>query len=423
VSQLSSALPAFAQALQQETEKLNELVTVEILAAVAGKGAADAYLQQVSAVKQATAVYQQAAAAAKGLEEGQKKALAAQQKVGQAIGGAAAAFGRAAQFTQGLIATGDPNAWATLQDSVKLVAMQVAQFFLPAIIKGAYYAQQFADWLHNLSPETRATITSFATLAAQGYALGKALQLANTATLGLGPKAFGALPGPVQAATGALAVFAAAAGYAAYKAREISNSFASWAKRSNDAIESITRADVEGSEVYRKMKGAGNKDEAKRINDREYRSTEEQLRSAQKELGDLMGGSRAGKILNEDRIKELQESIAELAKKQRIADISRNELILGERFVPSDKAGVGARVGLAGEQANKMAQLLYHMPKEMQPRFSAIEEARKQFQLNALKDPLEQKMLQYQRDAAEALQKQIPEILRQIEKKTGNGLA
>jgi hypothetical protein len=55
----------------------------------------------------------------------------------------------------------------------------------------------------------------------------------------------------------------------------------------------------------------------------------------------------------------------------------------------------------------------------MQPRFSAVDEARKNFQMGALKDPLEQQKLAWERENNEAMAREIPKILRDIRDKKG----
>lgn len=62
-----------------------------------------------------------------------------------------------------------------------------------------------------------------------------------------------------------------------------------------------------------------------------------------------------------------------------------------------------------------------HMPKEMTPRFSAVEEASKNFQMGALKDPLEQQKLQWERENNEAMARTIPRILQEIRGNTKGG--
>src|SRR4051812_2623640 len=75
-------------------------------------------------------------------------------KVADATGAVTKAFNIAAVASAGMAALANPTAFATFRDSLELVAMQLGRAFLPALIKGAYYAQEFAHWLQNLSPET-----------------------------------------------------------------------------------------------------------------------------------------------------------------------------------------------------------------------------------------------------------------------------
>ena len=102
MSQLGSALPAFTQALQEETERLNELVTVTVLQSLGGQQAVAAYQQQIAVVKQAAQAHQQTTAAAKSAAaaaaDQAKRLREHAEAVKRFTDGAAASFGRAATF-------------------------------------------------------------------------------------------------------------------------------------------------------------------------------------------------------------------------------------------------------------------------------------------------------------------------------------
>jgi hypothetical protein len=178
MSTLTSAVPALATAMQQQTEKLNEIVTMEVLMAVAGTSATAAYLQQVAVVKQATEEHAKAAAALKAREaavQAFRDKLAAAGQTAQQL------FSQASSAARGMVQAASPEAWSTLTDSFKLVAMQLGRYLIDPLIDAAMAAQDFAEWLKNLSPEGKKLAGGL------GYAAGAVVAFgqANAMTGGL----------------------------------------------------------------------------------------------------------------------------------------------------------------------------------------------------------------------------------------------
>lgn len=167
LKELEQALLATVHELEDQRNAARELVTTEMLLAVAGRSAAEAYEKQLAAVHEAAEAHRQATAAVKAQKEAAAKMQAAQQAAITVLGNA----GRAAESWARMAS---PTAWSTMTDSFKLVGMQLGMFFIPAIAKAAVWAQKLADWLEHLSPDKKALMTQGATYAAGAYAFNKA---------------------------------------------------------------------------------------------------------------------------------------------------------------------------------------------------------------------------------------------------------
>jgi hypothetical protein len=152
MSALNAALPAFARALEQQTDKLDQLMMTEILASLAGNRVAAAYGQQLAVVNQAK--NDQAAAAATAAA-GAKAAKELEDKLRSAGQTAQQVFSQARTAMTGWAQAASPEAWSTMTDSFKLVAMQLGEYLIEPMVNVARGAQEFADWLQKLSPEAK----------------------------------------------------------------------------------------------------------------------------------------------------------------------------------------------------------------------------------------------------------------------------
>jgi hypothetical protein len=447
MSSLAAMVPALSQALQQQTDKLNELVISEILASVAGKQSADAYLDQVTAVKEAAAAHQKAAAA---LKQEQAEGKARQKAAADAGKAVAVAFEGAARFAQSMAQQANPVAWSILQDSLGLVAMQLGQAFLPTIIRVAYYAQEFAQWLHDLSPATKEWMSYLAGAGAAIYVFTKALAFANTMTLGLVSKGISAAVSNLASATvqtqaGLLGVAVVAALLVKnfFDMQQAIQDFNNRQKQSLDEAgkpieERISRAEFEESEVYKRAKEAKTPEERRKIiaqySQEGLDESSEAMRDREQAIDRGNSKFRAfGQTVTfgaysgvTDATKDADAAnkrLVEGTKKSGTAVAVAREFGLlpgGEkRFTPI--GGAEAHDTSAGRKAREAGKFMAHMPKEMTPHFSAVDEARKNFQMGALKDPLEQQKLAWERENNEALASEIPRILKHIAGNTKEG--
>lgn len=397
----------FDDLLRQANDALKETVTVELLSALAGQKAVDTYKAQTEVVHAASEAHRQAAAAVKAQAAAARQFQTQMQAAGVA---AVAAFQNAQRFASqlsGMAAVANPTAWATMKDSITLVAMQIGRYFLPAIITVAYKAQEFARWLAELSPATKSTITQFATVAGLAFAFGKVLSLANTATLGLVPKAFGALPGAAQGVVGAFALASAGVAYFAYKVSSINAAMdKAIADMSRPIEEKLSRAQFEERPEFKDLAGQGNADNRRRLGDAMLKEAQTRATAANKDLERVNHPLYVGR--SGDRDKAQQEAVAANEHLQ-VTLKAYDELIRG-------RAAKFTGPGRAGAIAGQIGQFLSHYPKEMQPRFSAVEEARKGIQVANLKDPLEQEMIKLNREAAKEFMRLAPLIIERLRK-------
>lgn len=262
----------------------------------------------------------------------------------RAVGSLAKEFVRAETAVKGMVAQAGGPAMSTLTGSLQLVGVQLARFFLPTIVAAAEAAQDFAQWLGDLSPETRATITQFAKLAAGAAAVFVAVNvLTNPMVL---------LAGAVVTAVVAL-------------------------KLLPDVMEWI-------GEEWRRMRGKT----AGIGGSGFWGGLIQGLIGSQ---GDALFGN---KPLPWDKDRKFADMLKDSIQKNLNVDVDK---LLGNLNV------LGRGGNMEGKTPPKERQrhpFLFDFSHEYQPRFTAIEEARKQFQIGALKSPLEQELLQLQRQMA-----------------------
>jgi hypothetical protein len=443
MSRLDSSVADFAAALSQQTDKLNELVTTEVLLNIGGAQAAAAYLQQVAIVKEVSAAHQQAVSAVRA----QQTAAAAWQKSLSEVGkSATAAFTNAAAFSKNLAATANPTAWETMQDSLQLVTMQLGISFLPTIVTVSYKAQEFAHWLEALSPEAKQLMTYVAGAAGALYAFSKAASAVNTATFGLGNQAAKAAAQEFLGASLTTKIGVFAVGAAAFSAakglwdlvqagKDLNHRLDAISERREAPLEEkMNRAEFENTDAFKTLSAIEDPDERRK---RAGSMSEQALRRAQaaaqaerearsaagsRWLG--LGAGAAGMIGMGGAVTSDAYERAEKAAKEHEAAVremqsvsaAAAETVSGSRYTPSTKLGAEGLLGAKAKQAEGLQSLLVHMPKESQPHFSAVEEARKQFQMGALKDPLEQEMLRLNREAAQEFLKLAPALLEKLRK-------
>jgi hypothetical protein len=386
-SSFDAALAASAGLLKQQTDAVTELVTREILLANAGQKAVDAYDDQVQAIKRANTAHNQLAAQANTSDSFQKQL----QQAGKT---AIESLGQAASFAKGMAAAASPTAWSTMMDSIKLVAMQIGSYFIPAIVRVSIMAQEFADWLSKLSPQTKEYLQTAAYGVAGLYAFSQAVGIAQMMTLGL-------VSTPVLAGLGLLAVAAAGAAYALNK---IADAREEALKRDYASAEEKGYAGdtLHNSAEYKRLEA---------IKDPEERRKEaaKMLKEAAKaEVGEG-GAARTqesffGIDMKTVGMAGVMDLFGEQGNKNRanstnalnhttMTQAAIRELVYGETIKDESKDKNGRSKKHGGKNDESLFQ--QHQMKAAQPGFSAIEEARRGLQVKALdKDPLEQKMWQ-----------------------------
>jgi hypothetical protein len=292
-------------------------------------------VQQNQASKQSTEEIKKSSAGLSGL---QKSALAA----GAAI--------------TGIVASSGGSAWETFKGSLQMVGMQLARFFIPALMDASEMAQDFAHWLETgLSPETRKTIERFASLAAGVAGLYLAVNF---------------LTNPMVLLTAAV--------IAAVLAFKMIPEIIEWIGEQWRHL----RSGAEGEKGKAKAALAGGLGGSFLL---DYIFGTEPIKGLDK-----------GQSFKDMFIKNLEKSLGELSDDMQKA-IGKVAGVASELF--------GGGKGEGEEEKSKKRQerrrMAFAFPTEMQPRFMAVEEARKQFQLGALKSPLEQELMRMQREMAQ----------------------
>jgi hypothetical protein len=431
-------LDQLMEAMTEQKAKLTELVTVEFLLAQAGAAAVQAYLDQVDEVKAATAAYAQATAAAKVQKEWQERLSAAGLAVGRS-------FASASHFAEGLAQAANPTAWATMTDSFQLVGMQLGMNFLPMILRVSIGAQELAQRLAHLTPETQALIAEVAGAAAAMVVFSKAASFANMALLGVPGKltakagdklgelaaaGLSKIPGAAWGVAGAFGV-AALAGFALrealfHAADEIERRAQGLYK---PAVQKFTDSEITESPEYKELQSIQDPDaRRKRAAELHAAAVAEEARWRNAEEKGPIDSSAPLKFdipIPLTLTKEAEEAEREgktIEQKHQEAldktDLYGRVMEVLVHGLPqhSEKDVVPAET----KTAEQLGRFLTHFPKEMQPRFSAVEEARKNFQVQAFKDPLEQEMLRLNRESAKKFLELVPILLQRL--RTGQPL-
>lgn len=317
----------------------------------------------------------------------------------QVTTGAQKTLVQAEATVKNIVSSAGGAAWNTFTGSIQIVGMQLSRFFVPTLIMASKGLQDLANWLDELSPENRKMAGEFAGIAAAAALTTGAMRLLG---FSVGPLTigFGLLLIAVQALTKWIDGWIEARHKATAEA----------------AGKQFTNAEVEASPEYTGIMKLGDKEKQ-----RKYIS--ERLKELQKNLIDLGGVDPFGAALVPEHAQVMQETFKKIGLYEAIQRKLAGETLpnsvapysppgLGGGFgigglagilgLGSGGGGVGGGAGGGGGRGNRFK---FAWPTEMQPHFSSIEEARKQFQLSALKNPLEQELMRLQRQQAqEAIQ-------------------
>lgn len=273
----------------------------------------------------------------------------------------------------GLAAIANPTAWETLKSSLALVAVQLGSYFLPVIIGAAYGAQLLAHWLEQLNPEVQKSITRFASLAAMAFLAVQAFALLTSSTV--------LLTGAVIAAVVALKLLPHVIDWVGNRLREIINKMGGGAGTGMwDTFKAtLPMALGAAADSFKNSKIGG--------------------------FFSAMGAAAPWKVFGSGGAAGATgPTFAEMIRKAIKDELGIDlDALLQEADKLRKRIGGGAVEGGApkgGPKRGFLPDFLTGQMKEMQPRFTAVEEARKQYQLAALKDPLEQKMWEEMRKAA-----------------------
>jgi hypothetical protein len=303
-----------------------------------------------------------------------------------------------------IVQTAGGSAFSTFTGSIQIVGLQLARFFTPTVVMASKSLQDMADWLGDLTPEGRKSVTALAEFVGAAAVTAGVMRLLGIRVDGT-TLAFGALLVAMQA-------------FMDWLDKRIAE-----ADKHNQetAAKQFTHADIKDTEMYKHAAGLG-MEERRAYLQREIDIAARNVKELEKTNISSFGFSPSAR----------QEAIDSAERRRRRLMAIREELVFGAKPVESvaghtsvplgGGAGIGGLLQMFG-LGDKFKELLagfglggggqaaasgggrrpfrFDYPTELQPRFSAVEEARKQFQLQALKSPLEQELLRLQRQAAQ----------------------
>jgi hypothetical protein len=320
-------------------------------------------------------------------------------------------FVQAETTVKGMIASAGGSAWSTFTRSFELVGIQVTRFFLPTIIMASEGLQSLAGFLDGLTGPVRETVMQFATVAGGAVVLVGAMRL------------LGFSISPLTVGFGLLLI--AVQGLAKWLDDWIE-------KRARERAEAVgkqyTRQEVEAHPGFKKAQSLPMDDRKKYLDN--------MLQGIREELKMFEGMSEVGKRAYKQQTgRDADEQINRLHRQQAMYTAIQRALVFGEKLPETVHEvkppplgggfGVGGLLGMifpnlkevfkdlggtvgTGPVAGRRRPFARDWAVEMQPRFSPVEEARKQFQLQALKSPLEQQLMQDLRKLAQDFNNEKP---------------
>jgi hypothetical protein len=306
-------------------------------------------------------------------------------------------FVQAEATVKGLVQSAGGSAVSTFGKSFELVGIQLTRFFLPTIVTASAGLQDFAGWLNSLSGQSRSAATQFATIAAGGALAVGTLRLlgvsVNATTIG-----FGLLLLSMQKFTGWLD-------------KKIEDKEDA---RQKAVSKQYTRAEIEGSPEYKLFAALPKgKERARALDEAIRRENQKSQESLEFDLPNRYNKSqeRLAKLMAIRSKLTFGVKLPETAQEQKPVPLGGGHGIggvLGMIFPGlKDLLGEAAKGGGPGAGGGRRP-FARDWAVEMQPRFSPVEEARKQFQLQALKSPLEQQLMQDLRQLAQDFNNQKP---------------
>lgn len=324
----------------------------------------------------------------------------------QTMTGAQKTLTQAESTVKSIVQQAGGAAWSTFTGSLNLVGLQIARFFIPTITMASKSLQDMSNWLEDMTPEGKGAVKQFAEIAVAASVAVGAMKLLGIKLDGT-TIAFGALLMAMQAFTFWLDT-------------KIEQKFKTFAEA---AGKQYTRSEVEASAPFQKAAGMTPADRKAYL--------ERQLRDINKEIQHYTSMTPVEQFgtKNYDKI------VKRLYEQQALYSAIRRNLVFGEKLpetvseykVPGlgggygigglvqmlfpqvkEFLGIGGPAGAHMESGRGGRGFRFDWPTEMQPRFSAIEEARKQFQLGALKSPLEQETMRLQRQMAQEAIQEAP---------------
>lgn len=362
-----------------------------------------------------------------------------------ALASVVSGFTQARQAVNNFVSAASPEIAATLADSFGLLSGEIGLAFIPATMGAVQALQDAADWFHNLDAGTKDTLVSV-TLWTVG--IGGAVVMLTRAVAVVGQLwnvmrvGYGLLVTPWGAAVAGIAALAGAIGYLT-GAFSSANSKAEEVNKQLDRMEAFRQKAESGGRLERRDLSILSAEEQQAL--AATGGNKQQQEAVLKAIQEKYKGQIAG--TNESDIVQRQATL-----RKELEDLEGNALNVGRyRREALQRAGVrdeqlpssiNLRSGgndllygaLGQEKIEQLVRLLgqdaeiargrlafaqqglaqgvpgirgpmIHWPKEMQPHFTGLSQARRDFQIAAMKDPLEQARMEQARQAFVEAQK------------------
>jgi hypothetical protein len=341
--------------------------------------------------------------------------------LGEALSGTIAAFAKSTAMLVGFTAAANPQAAEAMGSIFRIVSAQLGIALMPVLMQLVVWAGNVVDWFKTLSPTTQTVIASLIALSpaimsaiqvGAGKALGSVFGMLGKGVMGL-LGGFTLLAGAGLVVAGALLYFTSVLNARAESMKQYEEN----AKKG--VTEGFSRKELEGNPDYARIQNEKDPAKQRALSDQLLKQRQHEMSEAFKEQQE----ASSGWFTSKDTQKKADQKAMDAEKQMKITLGAKNELVNKQVVDIKDKDG-GSNPEVAGGQKMQSAIMMLQgvaskVQKEQQPKFGGLEEARKQIQINALKDPLEQELLRLQREYAKKWLEAYPAWIKKLKESGG----
>jgi hypothetical protein len=352
-----------------------------------------------------------------------------------AVMGMVTAVAKSVAAVTAFTAAASPQAAAGLGDIFRIVAAQIGMALIPVVMRLVVWAGQLVDWFTGLSDTTQLVIAAVVAGIPILLAVGPAIGGIITAAV--------AILGPFSLLAAAGIAVAAALVYLTMRINENAKVMEKDNENAKKGVtEGFSRKEMESSDVYKQIQGEKDPEKKKALANKLVMDKQHEMSSAMNAQNDVNNSWWTAVGGNKDDVKKASDRKMEAEKQMKIAMAARNELVNNQKVDIKEPPAVpgapgapghpaagpgGAAPGKAGDKQTGletsmkfMQGMMAKMRAEQGPKIGSIEDARKQVQLNALKDPLEQEMIRLQRQYYKNWEQSWPDYQKKLKESGGS---